>query len=158
MNLLDLPPWEQLPYFASFSETQVPFVFNQSVALCQQNNQRILLAFSASSSQPYIITTNPNASAGQGIVINGTGIPFMLRSNTDGILSTLAWYSQSQITITVLEVFLQSWPKDGDRPLKNIEHPVYVPPPPQIVTAPGVKGDQGVMSYWRSVVDRIRGK
>lgn len=158
MNVLDLAPWQQLPYFSTFTETLFPP--GPATQILTRNNQRLGMIVSAfGGGTGVVISTSQALSvAGSGISITPTLGNVFLSSAIHGLLPTLDWWATGSSSYTVIEILLLDWPKDGDDMLKNIRHPLYVPPPPQIITAPGVKGDQGIMSYWRSIVDRIKGR
>lgn len=158
IDLWGLPPWEQLPYFTFVKETIIVGP-NAHAPICTPNNERVGLIISLTQTGSSIfISTSPNAASQQGILIAANAAYKDFWAWSEGLLPTLAWYANTPQNLTVLEIILSGWPREGQSYMSSIEHPTYATPPTVLGTNPGVKGDQGVASYWRSIVDKIRGK
>lgn len=158
MKLTDLAPWELLGYFQLPVETYIPAV-NAGQQILAPNNMRWGFLFQPVnvSGNVYISTKSGLTGAG-GINIYQNTPPTILTCRDHGPLPTLGWYcGLSAMSCTVIELILQSWPDESNMPGAAIQHPV---PPQQSITlpsAPGVGGQQGVISYWQKLMSRIKG-
>lgn len=108
-----LAPWDALPYFQPVIETQ--FVNTGAVqigALADPN--RIAILWSNNSGIPVLISTDPNATGTQGILLT-TNTPVFTMSHAEfGNLVQTTWFINNvnpALQVTVIEVRLAKWPQ-----------------------------------------------
>lgn len=156
-NLWELSPWAQLPYVSRIIErtvnTGVP-----PLTLTTPNNQRCgLLLASVATTTPLSISTLASIGSGAQIPIP-TSVGYIFFSSIQhGILPQLGWYGISSANVQVIEMIAENWPQDGDHYLDAINHPAPPTTPTVLPTGEGVGGQRGVLSYWLSLMAKIKG-
>lgn len=156
-SLWDLSPWQQLPYCTAIKTSSLtgPVTGTQIV---QANNQRCGLLIAATSASAVVISLTPTTVNGFGITISPQPAYIYFNSRDTPVFCTAAWFCLSGgIAWNIYELIAQDWPEDGDHYLDNINHPVPPPSPTVLPTAPGVGGQQGVISYWKNLLSRLKG-
>lgn len=154
----DESPWKQLVY--SQNPQEVAATVASGGLVVGANNQRygLLLSLANFSTAIQISLVGGTVGTDRGITIPAFGYIY-LSSYTHGPLAGAAWYngSVSATTFYIYQLIAESWPEEGDSVTDNIDHP----PPPQtpiiLPTAPGVQGQQGVVSYWKSLLSKVKG-
>lgn len=158
MGLQGLAPWDLLPYFRLPVETFYSTT-TDGQKVVTANPMRWGLIFSTSYTSTMGLTTNAGTSLAQGVIISQTNPTYMMTTDTHGPLPTLSWYvSVNGSQLTVIELILQSWPNDDGNHLASITPPPVVTPAIVLPTAPGVGGSQGILSYWQSLMAKIKPK
>ena len=155
MDMYDVPPWDAIPI--SFTPKESSFTGNtQGVQIIAANPQRFCVFFSnLGGVSPQFISTTVTTGTNFGFVISVSAGILVISSAQHGPLPTYAFFTGSGNTsLHILELIASRWPQDGEDPLRNIKHPVYVPPPRKIETAPGVGGRMGILDYWHRLMGR----
>ena len=157
MTARDLAPWQLLAYF-SLPVERSSIAVAAGTQVAAPNNQRYLLAFSNSGSAPVGVSTVNNIAFLGGIVLSQQSPTVIFTAMEHGILPALAWYSSGGGgNISVMELISQRWPDDTTDHLAAIIHPPSPSPPIVMPVAPGVGGMKGIISYWQSLMSKIKG-
>lgn len=155
MTIYDLPPWDAIPYVLTPKESTFAGAV-QGVQIIGADPQRYCVIFSnLAGVSPQFISTTVRTGGNFGFVISVNAGILILNTRQHGPLPTFAFFTGSNNTsLHILEMIANRWPDDGNDPLKNIQHPVYVPPPRKISTAPGVGGRMGILDFWHRLLGR----
>ena len=108
-----MSPWQENQWFQPIRET---FFSNPGAdavfQIAKSDPQRVVLGFHSPSSSPVYVSTKSSVSATDGLTIQSTTLPWMIRQALEGPLANVEWFAfiPANMGILVFEVALRDWP------------------------------------------------
>lgn len=122
MEGLGLPPWDELKYFNLPTENTFNNTTPNTTPIAQANPNRVLLIIATVQTTATInVSTKPGVTAGTGFALD-TNVRLELNAKDHPQLCQAAWYANIGVgmSVTVIEVILNSWPVVGVRNARKI--------------------------------------